>query len=264
MIYPSDIDYRPFSDEQVENFAKCAGLEYANDRWWRSELDEAARDLVIGHFSQQWSSPSDITKALKRIASNPDSFFMELARSGAGAMTDPVATSLRHGTGWTDDQLLDAANHRDEFIAGVGKELAFLRKIISRRKEMNRSGNSGNPAMSVFLNQVVHVYWRAFGQVANIGLSNNGQVISGPFIKFVKSICAAMKENLSVAVRTADASFATLLNGMVQDTSTSIGRRFTRLDYYSPLNVEGDFHDELEPREEDFDRSKIEHRKIKT
>lgn len=45
VLYPSDINYTPFTDEQIAGFAHCARAEYANDLWCRDDLDEAARAM---------------------------------------------------------------------------------------------------------------------------------------------------------------------------------------------------------------------------
>lgn len=119
ILYADEIGYRPFTDEQIKLFAQCAEAAYANDLWWRDDLNEVARDLIIGSLSQQWDSPSAIAKQLKLIAKNPDRFFDRIDRDRVGVFNEPLAASLRHGTRWTDNQLLDAARHRDEFLRGV-------------------------------------------------------------------------------------------------------------------------------------------------
>lgn len=199
MLYPSDINYVRFSDTQVSLFAQHAESECGVNPWWREDLDEAARDLIIGHITQQWDSPSAIIKKLKSITKNPGRFFDQLDSGGAGAISDPVATALRHGTGWTDEQLLDAANHRDEFLQGVGAEIAFLEKIIEWRKAMGRRGNVGNPAMEEFVNRLALVYQDAFLLEPSV-TTPKGNAPGGSFVQFSKAVVAAVAGNLSIEV----------------------------------------------------------------
>lgn len=243
MLYPSDISYTTFSDAQVRLFAKCAEAEYKDDLPWRKELDEAARDLIIGNLSQQWDSPSAILKKLKLIAKNPDRFFGLIAKNDADAMSDPVATALRHGTGWTDEQLLDAAKHRDEFLQGVEREIAFLERLVGRRKAMGKQGHAGDPAMKEFINRLAWVYQDAFLQEAEVAAPVVSGSIGGAFVGFAKEVIASIECNLSVAVRQSAPSFCERLNDLANEDDTGVWNQFIRSEYYGVVRDTGRFPD---------------------
>lgn len=247
MLYPSDINYVPFSDEQIEGFARCADIEYASDLWWRDDLNDAARDLIIGHFSQKWDSPSEIVKALTSIAKNPHRFFEQLGSGRAGAIPDPVATALRHGTGWTDEQLLDAANRRDEFLRGVATEIAFLARIEDQRKAMlekagRKRWSSPDMAMIAFVNELAFIYQDAFLSNANEKLTvtyatsmaskkSDASSVSGPFIRFSKAVIAAIGKNLDEAVTRESPDLQGALKRIAMPSDTSLWKRFERSEY---------------------------------
>lgn len=249
MLYPSAIDYVRFSDTQVSLFAQHAKSECGGNPWWREDLDEAARDLIIGCFAQTWACPSAIINELKLIAKNPDRFFKRITR-GAGdhrdAFVDSVDTSLRHGTGWTDNQLLDAANRRDEFLSGVEKEIAFLGRIEAQRKAiLEKAGRKrwSNPdvAMATFIDRLGFIYQDAFFRGANDGLTVpfGGGNAGGPFISFAKSIFVEIEKNLSDAVRDGAPSLPVLLKRMAQESDSGLWMRFSRSDYYTLVKGDG-------------------------
>lgn len=254
MLYPSDINYAPFTDAQIAAFAQFAGIEYAGDLRWRDDLDDAARELIIGHFSQQWASPSAIIKELRLIAKNPDRFFKRITRGAddhRDAFVDSVDTSLRHGTGWTDDQLIDAVHHRAEFVAGIEKEVIFLGKIQRHnRAKLDAAGrrreSKPDTAMIEFVNRLAVVYQDAFLNGANDGLTyayatsrtsikSKDGCVSGPFIKFSKAVLGAVNENLSAAVRREAPCLPTMLTRMALVSDTSLWKRFERSDYYEQI-----------------------------
>lgn len=198
-IQPWDIEYQPFTDRQIVSFADAAGIAYSSSNsCWRNDLNEAARDYLFDCFAKRWPTPSKMLKELGSIIKNPDKFLGRLAE----IKTQPVAIAILHGTGWHPDRLDDAAGCRDEFLAGVNREIEFLTRIVARRKDGGMTGNGGNPEFSLLIERLEWVFTKAFGEEVNYGL--NGSAHSGPFIGFAKSVVLALKDRLSKKLEKTD------------------------------------------------------------
>lgn len=232
MILPSDIRYQPFSDAQCESFARAAGSDANGDTFWRDELNNAAHELLIESCADEWPTPSEMVKDLERIAKNPDEFIGRL-EVDSGIMDSPVVTAILHGTRWTPDRLATVAAHREEFIAGVAREVAFLRRIVERRKATRICGNRGNAAMAWFVERLAWIFTDAFLKTVNEGLTvpYGGGVPKGPFIGFAKAVVSAIESNLHDSLRAGD--LPAQLRCIAQDTSTAIWNRLTRTDCYA-------------------------------
>lgn len=242
MLFRQSIHYRPFSDEQVSSFETAAGLSYTDSTHWREDLDFAATDLIIDHYNQKWESPSSILKQLRRIERDPN-VLLDSIKDEFNALPMPLSAALCHGTGWTFEQLADAAGDKETFLFGVRKEIHFLSLIIERRKEKKITGNQGQPAFRYFINRLAFIFQDAFLQGANTGLSisyvSYGTSADGPFIRFAKAVFVALADNLSVAVTSTDPDLVKLLKAMSCNSSTSIYQHFSRSEYYELVTGDG-------------------------
>lgn len=236
VILASEIEYQPFTDEQLDSFATAAGIEYANtDQVWREDLNEAAKDLLIEYAGSDWPTPSAMRKQLVAVQRDPDKFLQRLNKD-AELRSSPVATAILHGTRWTPEQLEKATEFRADFIAGVNREIDRLTKIIAWRKDRKTTGNAGDKVMARFVERLAWVFQEAFAQPANVGLSvptssrmrayDDGP--QGPFIAFSRSVTQALENNLPGVLRSSQLSVR--LKSMT--INSSIFNYFARSDYY--------------------------------
>lgn len=201
VILPSEVEYQPFTDDQIASFAEEAKFEYANpDQYWRADLDDAAKELLIEYASNDWPTPSSLRKRLFAANNNPDEFIQRLANE-AEFRESPEATAILHGTRWRPDQLARAGEYRDQFITGVKREIEWGNLIINRRKDSRITGHSGDAAMDRFIDQLAGIYQDAFCKAVNVGLSGSGSDVDGPFIRFSKKVLTTLKMNLPSALQ---------------------------------------------------------------
>lgn len=201
VILPSEVEYQPFTDAQIDSFVKATKAEYTNqDQAWRVDLDDAAKELLIEYARNDWPTPSALRKRLVAVKNNPDEFIRRIAND-AELLESPIATAILHGARWRPDQLARAGECRDQFIAGVTREIEWLNLIIKRRKEWKITGHGGDVAMDRFIDQLAGIYQDAFLKPVNEGLSGSGSNTNGPFICFSKTVLTTLRANLPSALR---------------------------------------------------------------
>jgi hypothetical protein len=230
---PSDIDYKNFTDQQIEAFASAAGIPYANPSLeWVSDLDEAARDLLFDYAAADWPTPSRVLNQLEHVRRDPDAFLKRL-EDEPDLRLSPLATAIIHGTKWHPDALVAAAKQRDEFLAGVNREIGFLSQVIKCRKDRRITGNGGKPGVARFIERLTQVFNDAFWCDVNSGLCvpRGGGSPTGPFISFAKAVVAALELNLPDAMK--DSELPAVLRGMAAAANTAIWSRLTRSDNYN-------------------------------
>ncbi len=204
VILPLEVEYQPFTDEQIKSFAEAAGKEFANpDDSWRHDLNEAVRDLLSESALKDWPTPSAMRKQLAAVGRNPDKFIDQL-ENDAEFRGSSVAIAILHGARWHPAQLARAGEYRDQFIAGVKREIKWLNSIIAERKRRKVTGHGSDVALDRFIDRLAWIYQDAFLQQMNVGLSvptnsrrtNYDAAPSGPFIRFAQAVMNQIASSL--------------------------------------------------------------------
>lgn len=230
MIQPSDIEYRRFTDEQVQGIVCASGICFSSEHQnWRTTLDDAAKDLLFDLCAKEWPAPSAMLKELRRIESDPDAFLDRIDADEDSSDSPVMALILRPDR---HDPFPAETDRRARFLNRINDERQKLDRVVANRKAMKLCGHTGSAELQLFIERLTWVFKDAFHQNVNDGLivPTDGSSPSGHFIKFAKAALVATADNLSKALQ--NTIVEKTLRSISIDSNTAVWNRLIKTDSY--------------------------------